>query len=341
MYSHAPRLAALAAAGAILATACFGGTPTASAPPIEGGTAVSTGSDVKATLVANLGSDTKKVEFTFGSVSFAGQVKAVQAAAIPALPTGFARTAAFDISTSASFDKATVCFDNDKVTATSKLYHHKGVTWEDRTKSVNPPTICGEFTSFSPVAIVDVQTAAPSPTPTAAPTATATPTEAATATPTPTVAATATAAPTAAATKTPAPTVAATKTPTPTVAATATPAPTPTPTATPTPTPVPTPARTFAPAPPAEGLFLYGRVTDAATGEPIDKACITVGPPTVCATTTDPNGKWVFDLRGLASPGLSWTVSALRNTMAPNYVIKSQSVVVNGPTEVNLALNKQ
>jgi hypothetical protein len=340
MYSHAPRLAALAAAGAILATACFGGTPTASAPPIEGGTAVSTGSDVKATLLANLGSDTKKVEFTFASVSFAGQVKAEQAAAIPALPAGFARTAAFDISSTASFDKATVCFDNDKVTATSKLYHHKGVTWEDRTTSVNPPTICGEFTSFSPVAIVDVQTATPTPAPTtAAPSAS--PTEAATATPTATVAATATAAPTVAATKTPTPTVAATKTPTPTVAATATP----TPTASPTPTPAPTVA-VVPPAPPCPttGLAFCGTVTDAATGAPISQACITVGPPIRCYTTTGGDGKFVVDLTDLCPPGAcatGWGGFALRNTVEPKYALAEWDATLGGIVIVNIQLNKE
>lgn len=341
MYSHVPRMAALAAAAAILATACFGGTPTTSTPPADGATAVAAGSDVKATLLANLGSDTKKVEFTFGSVSFGGQVKAEPAAAIPALPTGFVRTAAFDISTSASFDKATVCLDNDKVTATSKLYHHTGVTWEDRTTSVNPPRICGEFTSFSPVAIVDVQTATATPAPTvAAPSPT--PTEAATATPTATVAATATA--TVAATGTPAPTVGATKTPTPTVTATKTPTPTPTPapTATPTATPSPTPARTFVPAAPATGMVIHGRVTDAATGLPIDQACIFIGPAGAnCAFVTDPNGRYYADLGASAVPsGLNWTVHALRRT-DPVYTIQSKNVTnLTGVVELNFALNK-
>src|SRR5688572_961335 len=62
MYRHAPRMTALAAAGAILATACFGGTPPAASPaPAGGGAQVSTGSDVKATLSGDPGSGTKNV----------------------------------------------------------------------------------------------------------------------------------------------------------------------------------------------------------------------------------------------------------------------------------------
>jgi len=340
MYSHAPRLAALAAASAILATACFGGTPPAASPaPADGGTQVSTGSDVKATLSGDPGSGTKNVTITFGSVTAAGAVKAEPAATIPTLPAGFARTAAFDISTTATFDKATVCFDNDKVTATSKLYHYKNVTWEDRTSSVNPPQICGEFTSFSPVAIVDGQAASPTPTPTTAPTATATPTEAASATPSPTAAAT-TAAPTVAATKTPTPTAAATKTPTPTVAASPTPTPTPSPTPSPTPTPSPV---ANAPACPTTGLAICGTVTDSATGAVIPQACITLGPPIRCWTTTGGDGKYVINLSDVAAqPGTTWDVYALRTTPEPKYAQAYSGVFpVSGIVTKNFQLVKQ
>lgn len=346
-------MAALAAAGAILATACFGGTPPAASPaPAGGGTQVSTGSDVKATLSGDPGSGTKNVTITFGSVSAAGEVKAEPASTIPTLPAGFDRTAAFDISTTATFDKATVCLDNDNVTSSSKLYHYTNNTWNDRTTTVTPPQICGEFTSFSPVAIirsllptpsnagqerVDVSTATPAPT--------ATPTEAATATPTPTAAATSTAAPTTAA-----PTVAATKTPTPTVAATKTPTPTVAPTATPTPTPSPTPSPTPtvavippAPACPTTGLAICGTVTDSATGAVIPQACITLGPPIRCWTTTGGDGKYVINLTDVAAQsGSQWEGYALRNTVEPKYAQKYWGpITVSGVVTVNIQITKQ
>jgi hypothetical protein len=282
-------MAALAAAGAILATACFGGTPPAASPaPAGGGAQVSTGSDVKATLSGDPGSGTKNVTITFGSVTTAGAVKAEPAATIPTLPAGFARTAAFDISTTATFDKATVCLDNDKVTATSKLYHYKNVTWEDRTTTVSPPTICGEFTSFSPVAIVEGQAASPTPSPTqAAATATPAATEAATATPSATVAV---ASPTVAPTVAPTPV----KTVTPTVAPTVAPTPVPTPVPSPTPVPTATPQPDIArPAVPASGLIIHGRVL-AVDGTPIGGACVTLGPPIRC---------WTYTSRSAANAG--------------------------------------
>lgn len=341
MSSHA-RLAAIAAAGAILATACFGsGTPTASAPPAAGGTAVSTGSDVKATLLANLGNDTKKVEFTFASVSGAGEVKAEAAAAIPALPAGFARTAAFEITSTASFDKATVCFENDNVNVNSKLYHFTNSTWNDRTSNVSPPLICGTFTSFSPVAIVEGQTAQVSPTPaatTAAPTAT--PTEAPTATPAPTVAPTVAATPV----KTVAPTPVKTAAPTPAPTVAPTVAPTPVPTVAPTPTPAPTVAAPpNAPACPTSGLAICGKVTDAATGQPIANACITLGPPIRCWMNTGADGRYVINLSDLAAqPGGQWDVYALRNTVTPKYAQQYSGVfTVSGVVTKNFSLTKQ
>ncbi|MGH2379328.1 MAG: hypothetical protein ACRDGT_12760 [Candidatus Limnocylindria bacterium] len=335
MYSHASRLAALAAAGAILAIACSGGTTPAAAPsPAEGATAVSTGSDVKATLSGDPGSGTRNVTVTFASVLAAGELKAVAASTIPALPAGFTRTAAFDISTTAKFDKATVCLDNEDVTASSKLYHHTGGRWNDRTTSVTPPQICGEFTSFSPVAIVEGQVATPTPTATAAPTAT--PTEAPTATPAPTAAPTQ--APTAAPTQapTPAPTVAPTVAPTP--------APTPVPTPAPTPTPVPTVAAPAnAPACPTSGLAICGQITDASTGAPISNACVTLGPPIRCWMTTGSDGRYVIDLGALAAkPGGEWDVYALRNTVEPKYAIGYSGVfTVNGVVTKNFQLNKE
>lgn len=342
MYSHVPRLAALAAAGAILATACFGGTPPAASPaPAGGGAQVATGSDVKATLSGDPGSGTKNVTVTFASVSAAGEVKAEPAATIPTLPAGFARTAAFDISTTATFDKATVCLDNDRVTSSSKLYHYTNNTWNDRTKTVSPPQICGEFTAFSPVAIVEGQAAVATPTPTTAPTATPSPTPTATPTPTPTpTAAATTAAPTAAATKTPTPTVAATKTPTPTVAPTKTPSPTPTATPTPTPTVAVVPP---APPCPTTGLAICGTVTDASTGAAIPQACITLGPPIRCWTTTGGDGKYVINLTEVAAQtGSQWDVYALRNTPEPKYAQAYSGVfTVSGIVIKDFQLAKQ
>lgn len=343
MYSHTPRLAALTVAGAILATACFGGTPPAASPaPADGGAQVSTGSDVKATLSGDPGSGTKNVTVTFASVTAAGEVKAEAAATIPTLPAGFTRTAAFDISTTATFNRATVCLDNDRVTSSSKLYHYTNNTWNDRTTTVTPPKICGEFTGFSPVAIVDGQAATATPAPTtAAPSPTAAPTEAATATPTATVAATAPAGPTVAATKTPTPTVGATKTPAPTVAAT----PTPTPTASPTPSPTPTVAVVPpAPACPTVGVAFCGRITDAATGLPISQACITVGPPIRCWTTTGGDGRFVIDLTDLCPPGAcatGWGGYALRNTVEPKYAMTAWSATLGAIVTVNITLNKE
>lgn len=129
-----------------------------------------------------------------------------------------------------------------------------------------------------------------------------------------------------------------------TTAPTATPAPTtPAPAPTPTPTASPTPVRTYAPAPPTAGLAIYGKVTDAATGQPIDQACITLGPPIRCFTTTDPNGNYVINLSDLAAtPGTTWDVYALRNTVSPAYgQVYSGKFVVSGVVQKNFQLTKQ
>lgn len=162
----------------------------------------------------------------------------------------------------------------------------------------------------------------------------------ASATPTPTETASDAVAATPSPTETPAPT----ETPSPTNAATDDPpapaivtAPpqtrspsTPAPTPVPTPRPTATPARTIAPPPPAAGLVIYGRVTDAATGAPVDQACVTLGPPIRCWTYTDPAGNYLIDLGAVAaSPGGTWDIYILKaNQYAQWY---SGKFVVNGP----------
>ncbi|MEK7284729.1 MAG: hypothetical protein AAB114_02590, partial [Chloroflexota bacterium] len=128
----------------------------------------------------------------------------------------------------------------------------------------------------------------------------------------------------------------------PTAAPTPAPA-TPEPTPAPTPAPTPTPARTFAPAVPATGLVIWGIVTDAATGLPIDQACVTLGPPIRCFTVTDPNGKYVINLSELAaSSGTQWRMYSLRTTPEPKYAqVDSGSFVVSGVVQKDFKLTKQ
>lgn len=342
MHIHLPRIAALGVACAITASACFSSTPPAAPSPSAAaaaadGAEVTTGSNVKATLSGDLASGTKNVSITFASVIAGGKISAVPATSVPQLPAGFSRTAAFDITTTARFDRATVCFENDNVRVNSKLYHFTGNTWNDRTTTVAPPRICGDFTSFSPVAIVEGQAAATA-TATAAPTTapTPTPTEAATATPTATAAAT-TAAATATATKTPTPTTAATKTPAPT--ATPKPSPTPTPTPSPTPTPTPTPLATLAPTAPATGLVITGKVTDAATGAALQGVCVYVGVPgSRCWATTDPIGNFYIDLGALLVPsGQTWELFFAKSGYPTQ---GSPKFVLSAPVVVNHAMTK-
>lgn len=131
--------------------------------------------------------------------------------------------------------------------------------------------------------------------------------------------------------------------PPPTVAPTPSPVPTPSPTPTATPTPSPTPLRTLAPSPPATGFAIYGRITDAATGQPIDQACITLGPPIRCFTLTDQNGNYVINLTDLAVTTVQeWDIYALRTSPEPRYgQTYSGRFVVSGPTRKDLAIPRQ
>jgi hypothetical protein len=339
---------------ALVLTACPSGTVTPTAAPAAKAD-VATGTNVQKSLAADASTGTKAVTVTFGNVTAAGtvEIKTAPPPAVP-LPRGFKLSTGavvFDVTTTAKFDKATLCFENDKVTAKSKLLHFVDGKWNDRTTTVQPPKICGEASSFSPWAIAEEDPAAqasPTPTPTAAPTAT--PTPAATATATPAATPTATATPTAAATPTPAaatapPAKTAAPTPAPTVAPTPTPVPTPAPT--PTPSPTPTPLPTIArPTVPTSGLAIHGRVVNAA-GQPVAGACITLGPPIRCFTFTSRTGNaandgyWLINLSELAAPsGSEWDFYVITaNYTTPSYAqYYSGKFVVSSVVEKNATL---
>lgn len=94
---------------------------------------------------------------------------------------------------------------------------------------------------------------------------------------------------------------------------------------------------------PATGLVIWGIVKDAGTGLPIDRACITVGPPIRCDTYTDPNGKYLVDLAADgALPNLQWELFALRTTPEPKYATTSSGVFrVNGVVQKDFSLPRQ
>lgn len=60
----------------------------------------------------------------------------------------------------------------------------------------------------------------------------------------------------------------------------------------------------------ADDLGVSGRVTNAATKEPVEGVCITIGPPIRCAVTTDKDGRFAVSLRG-APLGLQWDIRFL------------------------------
>lgn len=311
MYRRLLSSAALVAVMVTL-TAC----PTGTTGP-SNKTKISTGSNV--TVQLSNPKLTKPVKLTLGAVTQEGEVTLDTVDNPPQLPTGATLTlgTVFDVSTTAKFDKATLCFEDPAITAKSKLLHFSDNKWNDRTSNVNPPQICGDFTSFSPVAVVDQAAATPTPTasPTAAATATASPTAAATATPAATPTATATVAatptPTQAQQQTEAPTQAPTQAPV-TTTAPPTQAPTPPPTTAP-PTPSPTPAFNAIPRPAVPTkLGIWGRVTGP-DGSGVGGACVTLGPPIRCFTFTSNSlnaadtGYFAIDLDALAAPsGSQW-----------------------------------
>ncbi len=319
------QIIAVSMAALVALTACASGTVKGSAAPsaASGKVDIASGTNVKATLAAIGG---QKATITFGSVSKAGSVSLTTSAAGPALPAGFTLVNGtyFDLTTDATFDKATVCFEDSKVTAKSKLLHFASGKWEDTTTTVNGTEVCGSTSSFSPFGIAEGSASQASPTPTA------TPTPAPSASPSASASASASASTSASATAaaTTAPTNAPTAAPTvePTQAATQAPTPTPVPTVAPTPTPTPPPAEIAKPAVPAS-LGIYGRIT-AADGSPIGGACVTLGPPIRCWTKTSwsntnpaDSGYFAIDLGAIAAPsGSTWDIYVVvQNYTSYNY----------------------
>lgn len=90
---------------------------------------------------------------------------------------------------------------------------------------------------------------------------------------------------------------------------------------------------------PATGLAIWGIVTDAATGQPIDRACVTLGPPITCFTYTDPNGKYLIDLGDLAArPGTTWDMYFLKSGQYGQ--VYSGKFVVSGIVQKDAKLPK-
>ena len=88
---------------------------------------------------------TKPVKVSFGNVTQEGDVTFDTLDNPPQLPTGATLTfgTAFEITTTAKFDKATVCFEESAVTQKSKILHFTDSKWNDRTSKTEPPQLCG------------------------------------------------------------------------------------------------------------------------------------------------------------------------------------------------------
>ncbi len=80
---------------------------------------------------------------------------------------------------------------------------------------------------------------------------------------------------------------------------------------------------------------LFGTVTDITTGQPVNNACITIGPPVRCATMTTADGKWFVSLQG-APDGLTWDVRVLLGGQIKKEFL---GVVVTGPTKVDAQID--
>jgi hypothetical protein len=176
--------------------------------------------------------------------------------------------------------------------------------------------------------------ASPAPTPTPTPVPTATPTPVPTPTPTPVPTATPTPVPTPTPTPVPTatPTPVPTPTPTPVPTATPTPVPTPTPTpvSTPAPTPLPTPIPTPNPTPvPGQKADVTFKVTDSATGRPIEKASVIMDGVTI---VTNDHGIAVFKMVVLGNHKYYVTKE--------KYLIATGRINVIGKTTVNVKLKK-
>ncbi len=84
---------------------------------------------------------------------------------------------------------------------------------------------------------------------------------------------------------------------------------------------------------------IVGKVTDAATGTPLDNVCVVLGPSAArCWTATNANGDYVIDLGAIAPPGFSTPVQFFRT----GYASVSTNVVVNNDTDtiVNVTMTR-
>ncbi len=73
------------------------------------------------------------------------------------------------------------------------------------------------------------------------------------------------------------------------------------------------------PAPPAASIGVYGKVTDATTGAPVEGVCVTLGQPgAFCWATTDSAGNYSIDGDGVVSPSQTdWQLYMLKQPLYP------------------------
>ncbi len=84
---------------------------------------------------------------------------------------------------------------------------------------------------------------------------------------------------------------------------------------------------------------IVGKVTDAATGTPLDNVCVVLGPSAArCWTATNALGDYVIDLGAIAPPGFSTPVQFFRT----GYASLSRNVAVNNDadTVLNVAMTR-
>ena len=98
---------------------------------------------------------------TFDNVSSSGITTVTVTETAPTLPEGYLQVGGlyYDVSTTATFDSATLCFSYDPTTvdaSTLSLLHYENGAWVDVTTSNDTinGVICGWVTSFSPFALV-------------------------------------------------------------------------------------------------------------------------------------------------------------------------------------------
>ncbi|MGH2451388.1 MAG: carboxypeptidase-like regulatory domain-containing protein [Candidatus Limnocylindria bacterium] len=102
------------------------------------------------------------------------------------------------------------------------------------------------------------------------------------------------------------------------------------------------PPGTLIPTPAPGRLAIYGTVTDAETGRPVEGACITLGPPVTCwapSPYTDARGSYLIDLSAiLASRGGQWEIYVLHEGYRDFH---SGAFVVNGPVRIDVELERE